>query len=758
MRHWTLYVPLVVLCLTVTGWGQEVGNPDTLFIGSVQVNAGQKAIVNVNFYNDEPLAALTIPFVWDSPDVTLDSVSFVGGRIDYLASKPVTIYNATQSVVFGCIVFLEEFIPAGQGLLAKMYFNVPAGTPDQFVQIDSGLVGVANLLFTNPDATSFEPVLITGKITIGNPVLPGQIVLNPTSMAFQGYVNGAHPAAQVLTITDGFGNGYAWTSSVSSSWLFVTPSGGSAPSITQVRPVTTGLPIGVYYDTIVISSPTAVNSPQRLPVTLTITTPPPSIQPSPSSISVSAIQGGANPPDKYLKITTGVPNSVLNWTVTASSLWLSLFPTSGTPPDSVELSFDITGLPYGVYYDTVVISDPLATNTPRRVPVTLQVVSDLPVLAIDPPILHVIVPAGTSIPDENVLIYNTGEGAMTYSATEGNQHITGLTPDAGTAPQMMAITFKTFPLQIGNYWDTVVVTSPEAINSPQLLITHLHVTATPATLGIAPTNVTFNYFECWQGPDAVPETRLVQIFNTGGDLINWSLTHNQDWLVTIPTSGEADSYTTLSLNAVGMPVGVYYDTIVISSDDAINSPRYVYVTLNVVPGAQTPEMVFDSNFLSIPAQEVFGMLAHDLAATGSLYNKYPGCMDYHVEEDIPWLVMLDTAGVAPDTLRSKLEIGSYTYGTYIDSFFVYSNSASNSPVKVPLRLLVWRYHGDNNWDNRVNVADVVYIVNFIFKAGPQPKPEILVGDVNCDWHINVADAVFLLNHTLGGDDAPCGNP
>ena len=52
--------------------------------------------------------------------------------------------------------------------------------------------------------------------------------------------------------------------------------------------------------------------------------------------------------------------------------------------------------------------------------------------------------------------------------------------------------------------------------------------------------------------------------------------------------------------------------------------------------------------------------------------------------------------------------------------------------------------GDANIDAKVNVGDVVYIINFIFKAGPGPNPSGN-SDANADTHVNVADAVYLIN-------------
>jgi hypothetical protein len=62
--------------------------------------------------------------------------------------------------------------------------------------------------------------------------------------------------------------------------------------------------------------------------------------------------------------------------------------------------------------------------------------------------------------------------------------------------------------------------------------------------------------------------------------------------------------------------------------------------------------------------------------------------------------------------------------------------------------------GDANSDSGINVADVVFVINYVFKGGPAPQP-IESGDVNYDHSCNVADAVFLINYIFKGGPCPC---
>jgi len=62
--------------------------------------------------------------------------------------------------------------------------------------------------------------------------------------------------------------------------------------------------------------------------------------------------------------------------------------------------------------------------------------------------------------------------------------------------------------------------------------------------------------------------------------------------------------------------------------------------------------------------------------------------------------------------------------------------------------------GDANGDGIVNSADVVYLINYLFKGGPAPIP-LEAGDVTCDGTINSADVVYLINYLFKGGPPPC---
>ncbi len=61
--------------------------------------------------------------------------------------------------------------------------------------------------------------------------------------------------------------------------------------------------------------------------------------------------------------------------------------------------------------------------------------------------------------------------------------------------------------------------------------------------------------------------------------------------------------------------------------------------------------------------------------------------------------------------------------------------------------------GDANGDQMVNVADAVYLLNYLYKNGIAPDP-MAAGDPNADCAVDVADAIYLLNYLYKNGPAP----
>ncbi len=588
------------------------------------------------------------------------------------------------------------------------------------------------------------------------PPVPGNLVLSTDSLAFTGLQGGAQPAAQTFDINSDQGP-LNFNLVESTSWLVPTPILGTTPRTINVAVNTIGLLAGTYLDSIEVTSPTAPNSPQWVKVSLVLTPPPPTISVSPSSFIFNAIAGGSNPADKILTIEN-IGQSQLNWTVTNSQPWLSLAPASGTDSGQVTLSVDITGLAFGDYYDTIVVSDPAATNNPKSVPVTLTVASDLPMIAVDSSFNYIIVPAGVStVPSRDINIYNSGAGSFNFTLQESSPRILSLTPNTGTAPQVVTVGFKVSGGTVGNdYFDTLWVNSSEATNSPYPVVFQFHYVQNPAILSLSSHTLNLNVYECDQGYNRPMPVAFLSVSNVGGDSpVLMKLLYESDYFTVDIDSGILPQFITVEANQLRLPLGTYVDTILVTAQKANNSPQVVIVNYNVVPGTLTPEISIVSDQYTIPTQENEGPLQ---PIAYQIYNRYGGCMEWEVQENIPWFYPDPDSGNVPQALDMNVNAVGIPFGQYVDSFFIVAPTASNSPKKVTLNLKVWRFHGDVDYNAEINIADMVYLVEYMFQDGPAPQPERRVGDLNCNLLVDIADLVYMVDYFFNEGPIPCGNP
>ena len=61
--------------------------------------------------------------------------------------------------------------------------------------------------------------------------------------------------------------------------------------------------------------------------------------------------------------------------------------------------------------------------------------------------------------------------------------------------------------------------------------------------------------------------------------------------------------------------------------------------------------------------------------------------------------------------------------------------------------------GDANGSGTVNLADIIYIVNYVFKGGTKPAPDCR-GDANNNGTINLSDIIYEVNFIFKGGPKP----
>lgn len=187
---------------------------------------------------------------------------------------------------------------------------------------------------------------------------------------------------------------------------------------------------------------------------------------SPASIEFSASVNGANPSGRFLTIATAGPFP-LNWTASWKSTWLAVSPDFGQTSGFPLVSVEIAGLPGGVYRDTITITSAEAVNSPVLVPVTLTI--EQPSMAVSPSEVNlhgfIVPPSGAS---QAVSITSPGTPGLPWNAQWSAPWL-AVTPPSGATPISVSITADPLAMEEGIYEDVVVITAPDAGNSPQFV-------------------------------------------------------------------------------------------------------------------------------------------------------------------------------------------------------------------------------------------------------------------------------------------------
>ena len=161
--------------------------------------------------------------------------------------------------------------------------------------------------------------LIKGCEQPASPLSP-TISASPSSFDFSAEQGVANPSNQTLEIQNSGAGTLAWSVTDDADWLTLSPANATSTGETNQITISVniaGLSTGDYSATITISAPQASNSPQEVPVSLTIT---PIIPTSDYDLSVAV-----SPVSQ-----TGLPGDTLDYTLTVTN--------RGTETDTYDLS------------------------------------------------------------------------------------------------------------------------------------------------------------------------------------------------------------------------------------------------------------------------------------------------------------------------------------------------------------------------------------------------------------------------------------
>jgi hypothetical protein len=218
----------------------------------------------------------------------------------------------------------------------------------------------------------------------GNGSKSAAISLSPIKLSFIGTEGGSNPPGQAIAISNAGTGKLSWRVSTDASWLSLSSASGTGAGSFTAMAIVPGLAAGTYSGNVTVTATGAANTPQTIPVSLTISVQPSpemsslsTISLSPALLALSATQGGSNPSGAVAVSNTGT--GTLSWTASTNASWLSVSQGSGIAPSSFVALANITGMAAGTYSANITLSATGATNAPLSVPVTLTVSASQPV-------------------------------------------------------------------------------------------------------------------------------------------------------------------------------------------------------------------------------------------------------------------------------------------------------------------------------------------------------------------------------------------
>jgi hypothetical protein len=128
-----------------------------------------------------------------------------------------------------------------------------------------------------------------------------------------------------------------------------------------------------------------------------------------------------------------------------------------------------------------------------------------------------------------------------------------------------------------------------------------------------------------------------------------------------------------------------------------------------------------------------------------------------------WSVRYDGIALS-DSIDRSSEIGMGNFD--LSSF---GEDARGELYILGLSGTVWRIEGDStcqavcpisltgdvDTSDAITSADIIYMVNHVFKGGPAALPVAESGDVNCSLSVTSSDIIYLVNFVFKGGASPC---
>jgi len=262
-----------------------------------------------------------------------------------------------------------------------------------------------------------------------------------------------------------------------------------------------------------------------------------------------------------------------------------------------------------------------------------------------------------------------------------------VSPDSGESAgevDEVVITIQPNGLAAGTHCCILAVSDPNGVNSPQ------HVTVTldidKPIIGVYPTTV-----DVTLGPnDANPESFTLSISNENVGVLNWRISTETDLITPWPEAGSSSgdaNEVIVEVSANGLDYGEYVYYLTIDDPNAVNSPQYVTVNVDVVRPVITVNLRGTIALTVGPDDPSARPFAFEI------WNGSAGFLDWRISSDCDYLATSPATGRCSGDVNEvvfELDTTGMDYGEYWCNLTIEDANAANTPLVVPVVINVVR--------------------------------------------------------------------
>ncbi len=299
---------------------------------------------------------------------------------------------------------------------------------------------------------------------------------------------------------------------------------------------------------------------------------------SPDSLAFFATEGEANPAAQKF-VVDEMSSEPLSFGITTAASWIAAMPDSAVNGDSITVSVDISGVPEGVYVDSVMVTAAEASNSPQYVQIVLTVGTPIydPILVVDPDTLLFEVVIGDPNPDAQWIYVN--EMTEVPTAFMAGEYVDWLSldKDFGFTPDSLMAMVDLTGLGVGEYFTTIefYIDQPGKDNADETAVIHLIISEQPCSEMVLSDTV-FYFFK--QGMDnPLPQTLTV---NTPDDPFCFEIFNAApSWLTIAPIEPCTGDDIMLTVDASALDPGIYSAECAVIGGDDVCEPATRYFTV-----------------------------------------------------------------------------------------------------------------------------------------------------------------------------------